>query len=288
MGDLTYSLTLHGFGALSEPSRWRLREKLERSLFAICVSSWARGQAMLWSDPVHWDKYHVVHCGIDASQFQPHTHDGRGKRLLFIGRFDPVKGLPLLIEAIDRLARDHPDVHLDLVGDGPLRGDLEAMVCGLELEKYITFHGYLSQAECRVRLQHADVLVISSFAEGIPVVLMEAMASRVAVLATNIAGIPELVEHGVSGVLVPSGDGEALAQGLDQLLASPKWREQLADAGRQRVERDFRSDLEAARLVHIFRERLAGRPVSVRPIVRGTDRSHWQEIPTPTPVGTGQ
>lgn len=285
IGGLTFSMTLHGFGALSEPSRWRLREKLERSLFAVCVSSWARGQAMLWTDSSHWGKYHVVHCGIDPAQFQPRTHDQRGKRILFIGRFDPVKGLPLLIEAIERLAADHPDVHLDLVGDGPLRPEIERQIRERRLDGGVTSHGYLSQAQCRERLCEADVLVISSFAEGVPVVLMEAMASGVPVLAPWIAGIPELVENGVSGVLVPSGDVESLASGLSMLLTNPALRSRLAQAGRLKVEREFNTQLEATRLIHIFRERLAGRNVEVRPAVRREFETGWRDQVTAPAVG---
>ena len=240
---------------------------------------------MLWSESSHWNKYHVVHCGIDPAQFQPRTHVGRGKRILFIGRFDPVKGLPLLIEAVEQLAPDYPELQLDLVGDGPLRSEIEAMVREKALQDRVSFHGYLSQARCRDRLREADILVIASFAEGIPVVLMEAMAAGVAVLATNIAGIPELVEHGVSGALVPSGDVGALARGLAALVADPALRTRVTLGGRQRIERDFRTDLEAARLVHVFRERLAGRPVAVRPEIHGVSESNLAEVPATSPVG---
>jgi colanic acid/amylovoran biosynthesis glycosyltransferase len=212
MGSFTYSMTLHGFGILSEPSRWRLREKLERSAFAICVSSYARSQAMLWTDPQHWHRFHVVHCGIDPDSATLRIHKGRGNRLLFVGRLDAVKGMPVLFEAVSQLKQDRPHIQLDIVGDGPERCRLTAMAREMNLEDGVKFHGYLSQSDLRSFWRSADVMVMSSFVEGVPVALMEAMAHGLPVVAPRITGIPELVHDGATGRLTTPGDSEEIAR----------------------------------------------------------------------------
>jgi colanic acid/amylovoran biosynthesis glycosyltransferase len=256
MGRFTYSMTLHGFGILAEPSRWRLREKLERSAFAICVSSYARSQAMLWTDPQHWSRFHVVHCGIDPDSATLRTHDGPGNRLLFVGRLDSVKGLPLLFEAVCRLKRERPDVQLDIIGDGPERIRLEAMAREMNLDEAVAFHGYLSQRELRNFWCCADVKVMSSFVEGVPVSLMEAMAHGLPVVAPRITGIPELVQDGVTGKLTTPGDSEELARCVGELLDDPGLRARMGRAGAGIVRCQFNLDVEVAKLVRIMKQHL--------------------------------
>lgn len=265
MGGATYSMTLHGFGILSEPSRWRLREKIDRALFTVCVSWYARSQAMLWSHRGTWSRHHVIHCGINPKDFELRRHHGSGTRLLFVGRFDHVKGLFLLIDALGRLARERPGVHLDLVGDGPQRSELEMAVSEQQLENHITFHGYLSQSKIREILSDVDVCVMSSFAEGIPVVLMEAMAAGVAVVAPRIAGIPELIDDGHNGLLFHPGNADALVSALRRVLDDPELRNTFAERGRRRVAEEFNLDGEVSRLVTVMRAHLSGQEVAIRP-----------------------
>lgn len=256
LADLTYSMTIHGFGILSEPSRWRLREKIERARFVICVSEHARSQAMLWSRRSCWPRLHVVHCGVATESLVVRQHQGRGKRLLFVGRFDHVKGLPLLLQAFAALAQLDPELHLDLVGDGPERADLEAVVAELGIGERVTFHGYHSQAQLRADYARADLFVMTSFAEGIPVVLMEAMAQGVPVVAPRITGIPELVEDGVSGLLYTPGSEEQLVAACERLLAAAELRNRCAEAGRQTVARHFNLEAECAKLGRIMQQYL--------------------------------
>ena len=112
-----------------------------------------------------------------------------GKRILFVGRLDRVKGLPVLLDAMASLAVEHPDLRLDLVGDGPQRAELESLVSAKRLGDEIRLLGYMSSAQLRVQYAKADLVVLSSFAEGVPVVLMEAMASGLPVVAPRITGI---------------------------------------------------------------------------------------------------
>ena len=163
IGRLTYSMTLHGHGIFSEPSRWRLQEKIERALFVICVSQHGKSQAMLWSGRRCWDKIHVVHCGINAVQPAKRVHQGRGRNVLFVGRLDHVKGLPVLFEAFARIARKGTEVQLHIVGDGPERSDLESLVDEKAIQDRVTFHGYRSQAELREFFSIADVFADDQF-----------------------------------------------------------------------------------------------------------------------------
>ena len=257
LGGFTYSLTLHGFGAFSEPSRWRLTDKLEGALFIICVSHHARSQAMLWSNRSCWSRYHIVHCGVDVRRYCARRHAGPGQRILFVGRLDRVKGLPVLLDSLASLVGQDVNARLDLVGDGPERADLEALVREKRLDDHVRFLGYMSSAQLREQYANADIVVLSSFAEGVPVVLMEAMASGLPVVAPHIAGIPELVEDGVSGFLVPSGDANALAAAVDRLLRDPDLRNRFGGSGRAKVEREFDLVREIASLATILQARLS-------------------------------
>ena len=263
LSDLTYSMTLHGFGILSEPRRWRLKEKIERSLFTICVSHHARSQAMLWSNRYCWDRFHVVHCGINPKRSETRRHKGRGRHILFVGRFDHVKGLPVMLEAFAILADRDPNLHLNLVGDGPKRTELETIVRDKGLVERVTFHGYRSQTELREHYAAADVFVMTSFAEGVPVVLMEAMAFGVPVVAPRITGIPELVMDGVSGFLTTPGDVDHLVERIEALINDAEQRRRFALEGRQVVEQEFNLMIETGRLMEIIQCRLAGRVPAV-------------------------
>lgn len=256
IGDLTYSMTLHGFGILSEPSKWRLKEKIERSLFTICVSHHALSQAMLWSNRESWNRLHVVHCGIEPEKTKLRQHSGSGRNILFVGRLDHVKGLPLLFEAFSVLIPDDPALHLHIVGDGPQRQDLQSMAIKKQLMNHITFHGYKSQTELRELFQKADVFVMSSFAEGIPVVLMEAMAFGTPVVAPRITGIPELIDDGVNGLLTIPGNIESLVSCIETLLKDASLRNRFATNGRSKVDMDFNLLTETNRLATIMHDRI--------------------------------
>jgi glycosyltransferase involved in cell wall biosynthesis len=265
LGGFTYSFTIHGPGIFSEAHRWNLGLKVERALFACCISWFARSQTMLWADPEHWEKMHVVHCGVEPEAFARVEHLGEGTRLLFIGRLASVKGLPVLFEALAQLRDRIPRIELRLVGDGPERAALERAVARLGLNEHVHFLGYRSQAEIRDLLGETDVFVLPSFAEGVPAVLMEAFASGVPAVATMVGGTSELVEHGVNGLLVPPGDAQALARAVERVLADASLRNALGTAGRRTVASEFNLRQEAAWLHRILRSSLDGRPEPVRP-----------------------
>lgn len=256
VSGIPYSFTLHGPDDLQEPGYWRLDAKISHAAFVACISDYCRSQAMLHSSRDHWDKLHVIHCGVDPAKYDRPREPGAA-RLLFVGRLAAVKGLPLLFQALTSLRTSHPGIHLTLIGDGPERRGLEAEAKALRIDDIVTFAGYRSQSAVADYLTTSDMLVLPSFAEGVPVVLMEAMAARLPVVATRVAGVPELVEDRVSGYLVPPGDQDALARAIAAALQAPP---SVGDAGRTKVMTEFDSSTEGARLATLFSTYTRGKP----------------------------
>lgn len=252
LSGLPYSFTMHGPDIFFEPHHWRIDEKAARATFVACISEFCRSQLMCFTDQAHWGRFHIVHCAVDPGRYTPSRH--AGKRLLFVGRLAAVKGVPVLLEALRGL--DTEGWHLTVIGDGPDRAAIEAQARGLPVD----FLGYRSQAEVAQALSETDLFVLPSFAEGVPVVLMEAMASGVPVVATRIAGVPELVRDGTSGFLVPPGDATALRQAIAEALKDDAMRRAMGVEGRETVEADFNLAHEPARLSLLFRGYAAGTP----------------------------
>ncbi len=248
LSGIPYSFTIHGPDIFFEPAHWRIDEKTARARFVACISDYCRSQLMCFADAAHWDKLHVIHCGIEPERYETAPH--RGQVLLFVGRLAAVKGVPILLDAVARLAPRYPGLRLALIGDGPDRAALEERA--RPLGEQVVFLGYQSQDAVAEALSQTDVFVLPSFAEGVPVVLMEAMAAGVPVIATQIAGIPELVSHWESGVLVPPGDVHALTEAIEQMLGSADQRRVMGAVGRATVEAEFNIHFEALRLSNLF------------------------------------
>lgn len=253
MAELPFSMTLHGPDVFFEPYRWRLDVKIARAAFVACISYFCRSQAMYFSDEAHWGKLHIIHCGVEPGRYGTRPRAGLTfGHVAFVGRLDPVKGVTLLLDAFAELRARHPQARLTIAGDGKARPNLEAQAEALGLAKAVTFAGYLDAPAVAHLLEEADMLVLPSFAEGLPVVLMEALASRIPVIATQIAGVPELVQDGISGFIVPPGDVAALTDRMDRLLADPDLRAAMGAAGRARVEAEFDIATEARKLAGLF------------------------------------
>ncbi|MBW4981168.1 glycosyltransferase family 4 protein [Mameliella sp. CS4] len=262
LSGIPYSFTIHGPDIFFEPHHWRIDEKAARATFVACISEYCRSQLMCFADQAHWDRFHIVHCGVDPDRYTPAPHRGEDTHLLFVGRLAGVKGVPILIEALRGLAPDTPNLRLTIIGDGPDRAALESQAQGLP----ITFTGYQSQSEVAETLATADLFVLPSFAEGVPVVLMEAMASYVPVITTRIAGVPELVAQGTSGLLVAPGDASGLRDAIKALADDPARRLRMGAEGRAKVETEFNITREAGWLSALFRDYAAGRkPPGKRP-----------------------
>ncbi|WP_459662608.1 glycosyltransferase family 4 protein, partial [Novosphingobium sp. 11B] len=260
LAPVTYSFTAHGPDEFDAPRGLDLPGKIAEAAFVVGVSSFGRGQLMRWSHPDHWPRIHVVHCAPDPAFFAGLADDdvatiegapGDDTRFVCVARLSAQKGLPLLLEAVARVAARRP-IRLDLIGGGEDEAIIAAQIARLGLGGAVTLHGWASPETIRDALRSARALVLPSFAEGLPVVLMEAMALRRPVIATAIAGIPELVD-GEVGWLVPSGCVDAIEQALDAALdAWPEELEQMGERARARVLERHDPERCAARMVDLL------------------------------------
>ena len=254
LAGIGYSFTAHGPEEFDAPRALRLGDKLAEARFAVAISSYGRSQLCRWVNHHHWDRIHIVHCGIHPERFPdlPLLPHNRPLRLVAIGRFSEQKGFLALLPALAE-ARRKADIHLTLVGNGELRPKIEALIALHGLQEAVTLTGWLDEAGVRAQLTASHALVLPSFAEGLPMVIMEAMAQGRPVLATAIAGVPELVLGGETGWLVPAGNEAALGHAMATLAATPV--EELARMGlngRERVLARHDVRTEAAKLGALF------------------------------------
>lgn len=264
------SYTIHGPDEFDDVPGQQLRLKMAAADAVVCISAFARSQLMRISAPADWAKLSVCRLGVDPAQFSwvaPSDHRG-ALRLVCVGRLTPAKGQVLLVQAAARLRARGLPFHLTLVGEGPDRGRIEAEVARQGLAHHVTLTGALSQDGVRRELARADGFVLPSFAEGIPVGLMEAMSSGVPCVSTPVNGIPELITHDHSGLLAVPGDVDQLADQLAR-LADPALRLRLAQAARERVHAEFNLDTNTARLSRWFDGFTAGVPAA-EPMLRVT------------------
>ncbi len=253
LGGPPYSITIHGPNDFDRAPFLKLHEKIVRARFVMTVSSYGRSQLYRWCGREHWCKIHVLHPGVDAAFLnQPPTPIPVAPRLVCIARLDAEKGHLLLLEAVRRLIDAGVRCELVLVGDGPQRASIRARIAELQLEEYVVLAGAASGAEVRVRIQASRALVLASFAENLPTVILEALALHRPVIATLVGGIPEVVAPGINGWLVPAGDVEALERALREALgASVETLEEMGREGARRAA-EFRSDDAARELLRRF------------------------------------
>jgi len=223
LAGTTYSFTVHGPEEFDRPLALKLTRKIEAAEFVVAISSFGRSQLMRWCPHPQWSKLQVIRCGLDASfwstQVQPAS--GESRTLLCVGRLCEQKGQLLLMDAVAQLKQRGIDVRLVLAGDGELRGEMEAKIAALGLGDNIEITGWLTGDQVKERLLQCRALVLPSFAEGLPVVLMEAFALQRPVVTTYVAGIPELVQDQLNGWLIPAGSLERLVEALIAVLNSP-------------------------------------------------------------------
>ncbi len=255
---MTLSMTVHGPDEFADVRNEHFHEKVDAADFVVCISHFARSQTMQHSAPEHWSKLDVSRLGVDPLVFAPaaRTPEPREFSLLCVGRLTPAKGQHLLLEAIAALRDGGEQVRLQLVGDGPDRASLERHARALDIEGLVQFRGALNHDQVRALYAGCDAFVLPSFAEGIPVVLMEAMASGLPCVSTRIAGIPELILDGESGFLTSPSSLDELTDRLRQLIRDPELRGRLAANGRKRVCEAYDLDRNISGLADLFQRRL--------------------------------
>lgn len=254
-GGITWSFTMHGPAEFYDVPGHRLREKARAAAFVACISDFCRSQLMGLVPVDEWDKLHVVHCGLDTTEFTPVDNaSGRDSvlRVLNVARLTGVKGHAVLLEAVAALRDGGRDVRLTIVGDGPERTRLERLAREFGIEDAVDLPGAVGQDRIRDFFAAADVFCLPSFAEGVPVVLMEAMAMGLPVVATRVMGVGELVEDGEHGRLVAPARADRLADALAELAADPGRRELMGQRGRLKVRAEFELDHSAALLAELF------------------------------------
>lgn len=260
MFPITLSITVHGPDEFYDAPGYCLPEKIAAAAFICCIGTYARSQLMKLSPYAQWGKFEVSPLGVDPAVFAPRPARPPGDpfEVICVGRLVPAKGQHILVAAIERLVRAGRSVRVRFVGDGPDREALERDVGARGLGAHVVFEGAVNQDRIRSLYLAADAFALASFAEGIPVVLMEAMAMEIPCVSTFITGVPELIRPGIDGLLVPPSDDGALADALAALMDDPGLCRRLGAAGRQRVLDRYDLDRNTQRLAAIFRRRLEG------------------------------
>ena len=254
LGGPPYSVTVHGSEEFDKPRALSLGEKIRNAAFIVTISEFSRSQLYRWCEHAHWARIHIVRCGLDARLLRRRrTPVPAAPRLVCVGRLCEQKGHLLLLEAARRLAADGVRFQLVLVGDGPMRPEIERIIDENGLHNSVTITGQASSERVAQEIDASRAMVLPSFAEGLPVVIMEAFALGRPVISTFIGGIPELVEPGVCGWLVPAGSVDALASAMREALEAPvEQLQRMGDAGAERVARHHDVRVGASRLAELF------------------------------------
>jgi colanic acid/amylovoran biosynthesis glycosyltransferase len=254
ISGIPYSFTVHGPEEFDKAPFIGLAEKIRHCRFVVAVSSYGRSQLYRWAEVKYWKKVKVVHCGLEPMAFNtPRNFTTSARRFVCVGRLSPQKGHLILVEAAQQLAIRGEHFELVLVGDGEMRADIEALITRYELQDKVRVSGWLDGPQVREEILNARALVLPSFAEGLPVVIMEAMALRRPVISTFVAGIPELVHSGEHGWLVPAGDIEALVDAMQACLdSSAETLARMGEAAQNRALLRHNVGTEAAKLANLF------------------------------------
>lgn len=256
LGGPKYSFTVHGPEEFDKPEFISIADKIKNAAFVVAISSFGRSQLSRWVAYDQWEKIKVVHCGLEKDFYDRVIPEVKqNKKLVCVGRLCEQKGQLLLVEAAVKLIKEGEDLHLTLAGDGPMRADIEALIKKHDIASKIEITGWVSSERVRQEILDSTALVLPSFAEGLPVVIMEAMALARPVVTTYIAGIPELVIPNENGWLVPAGSLESLVLIMRKALqTSDEELQRLGSNARQRVIERHNIDTEAKKLSKYFNQ----------------------------------
>jgi colanic acid/amylovoran biosynthesis glycosyltransferase len=264
--EWSWSVTIHGWHEFVNEREASLRQKVAAAKFIVCISDFTRSQLMRIAHPRDWEKLHVIRCGIDTSNFAQRTEReiARPPRVLMVARLSPEKGHLVLLEAVKLLSDRGRRIDLDLVGPGEYGTELRSLAESLGIADRVHFLGACSPSEINQQLRTSDVFCLPSFAEGLPVALMEAMAVGVPVVTTYISGIPELVIDGWTGMVVPAGRADMLASCIERLCDDDELYASIVAAGRTRVEEQHELTRNVPALAALFAANDVSEPVAAR------------------------
>ena len=258
---VTISITAHGAGEFHDPVGFRLTQKVHSARFFCAISQYGISQLMHACPHAEWSKFELTSLGVDPDSFPPRPFRAKPSpfRVICVGQLAPVKGQHLLIAAMDALVKEGRDVHLRFAGDGPDRDALTHDVASRGLSGNISFEGSVNQDKLLDFYRESDTLVLSSFVEGLPVVLMEAMSMEIPCIAPWVNGIPEIITPESDGLLVPPGDPAALAQAIARLMDQTELRRMLGQRARLKIREKFDLRRNTEYLAGVLRRRLTER-----------------------------
>ena len=260
LGGPAYSFTVHGPEEFDKPQTLKLADKIKNAAFVVAISSFGKSQLFRWLPFEYWQKVKIVHCGLEPSFYHVDYSQlelPKIPRLICVGRLCEQKGQLLLLEACRSLKDNGLEFELVLAGDGEMRPEIERMIGVYDLSENVKITGWISSKQVRDEILAAHAMVLPSFAEGLPVVIMEAMALRRPVISTFVAGIPELVIHGQNGWLVPAGSVSELSKAIQLMLNTPVAQlKEMGDAAYARVRQRHDIDTEAEKLLELFHDSL--------------------------------
>lgn len=256
LGGPPFSFMIHGPGEFDGPELLHIPQKVAAASFVTAITDFARSQTWRWTPPEQWPKVHVVRCGVDRAFLDVEPRPVPDvPRFLNIGRMGQSKAQPLILQAAAALRDRGREFEVVVIGDGELRGHLERMIARLRLDAVVKLVGWKDGPAVRQALLDSRALLLPSFGEGLPVVIMEAFALGRPVITTRIAGIPELVVHGENGWLIPAGNLDRLVEAMAEALDTPV--EQLTAmglTGRAAVLERHDADREATKLARLLLE----------------------------------
>jgi glycosyltransferase involved in cell wall biosynthesis len=253
---IPWSVSLHGISEFDYPAGPLLAAKLDRAEFVACASYFVMAQAMRLTRPAAWPRFVLVRCGIEPADLPVKTTAATPAmplKLICVGRLSPEKGHAGLIDVVAQLLGEGHALHLTLIGDGPEYDPLRSLVREHSIGEHVTFLGRLDEQETLAQIARADALVLASFMEGLPIVLIEALALGVPAIASRVAGIPELIADGETGLLFTPGHWDNLRGALERLIGDVALRDHVAERGRLRVHEEFVYPAAAAPLIPLLR-----------------------------------
>lgn len=263
---IRYSLTVHGSGEFDDVVGFHMAEKVAGASFVATISHYGSSQVMRASDPAHWHKVNVLPLGIDLQTFAPRTPRQRTAddpfRLVFVGRLAPAKAPHMLVDAVDTLRSQGRNVELTVVGDGPTRAALESYIASRGLKSWVHLVGACNHDRVADYYAQSDAFVLTSFAEGVPVVLMEAMAMELPCVSTWITGIPELIDNGTEGLLVPPASPQHIVTAVQRLMDDPALALRVGRQGRSKITNSYDLARNVERLAFVFRQQLPALPAA--------------------------
>lgn len=265
LAGIPYSISIHGPHIFFDGLHWALDKKTEYSKFISCIGHFCTSQMMLYADKEYWSKFKIIRCGVNLQQFNFSLPQGKAKELVYVGRLSAEKGVPILFESIAQLHQQGYELTLTLLGDGPDRAFLENLAREMNIQHCVNFKGFVDQTTIATTLKASDIFVLPSFAEGIPVALMEAMAIGLPVITTYVGGITELVIDQQTGLVVYPSDVNGLANAIAKYLDNPALCQEIAQRARAMVEQEFNIEDQVDKLADLFTDGEFSRSTSVTP-----------------------